>query len=284
MRVIETSLEEDLSLFSRYLWQNRVAHRIYEERGAQIVEVAEAHSVDPVRKAYQDWRAGTLVLESRPAVRADPGSTGRRVADLIRRYPVLAALLVTSLALFPFSLPVADGNLTDVAAWLTIVDLRPPAVPGWENLLSAQIWRWFTPVFLHFSVMHIAFNLAVTAEFGRRVELGAGSTGFLVIVLVVALASNLGQFLVSGNPVFGGLSGVGYGLLGYVLARRRQAPDEPVWQVHMGFAWSLLIFLVLFSTGMTEPFGLHVANTAHWIGLVTGALLGWLPVLRVGRS
>lgn len=29
----------------------------------------------------------------------------------------------------------------------------------------------------------------------------------------------------------------------------------------MGFAWSLLIFLVIFSTGVTETFELFVANT-----------------------
>jgi membrane associated rhomboid family serine protease len=31
---------------------------------------------------------------------------------------------------------------------------------------------------------------------------------------------------------------------------------------------------VIFSTGITEPFGLHVANAAHWGGLIAGAALG----------
>ena len=41
MRVIETSLDEDLKLFSSYLWQHRVVHRIFEERGRQVVELAD---------------------------------------------------------------------------------------------------------------------------------------------------------------------------------------------------------------------------------------------------
>lgn len=284
MRVIETSLEEDLSLFSRYLWQKRVPHRIYEERGAQVVEVADENAAAGVRKAYQDWRAGTLVLEARPAARASEPGLLQRLPGLVTRYPVLTALLGISLFLFPFSLPVAEGQLTAVVSWLTIVDLHQPTPVGWEDLLTGQIWRWFTPVFLHFSVMHIAFNLAVSAEFGRRVERGAGSMGFLLIVLVTAWTSNLGQFLIAGNPVFGGLSGVGYGLLGYVMVRHRLEPDQPAWHLHMGFAWSLLIFLVIFSTGVTEPFGLYVANAAHWIGLISGALLGWLGTRRGARS
>ena len=44
----------------------------------------------------------------------------------------------------------------------------------------------------------------------------------------------------------------------------------------------LLIFLVIFSTGITEPFGLNVANAAHWFGLATGALLAL--VSRPGAS
>jgi membrane associated rhomboid family serine protease len=39
-------------------------------------------------------------------------------------------------------------------------------------------------------------------------------------------------------------------------------------------AVTLLAFLVLFSTGITEPFGLMVANAAHWSGLIAGGLVG----------
>ena len=52
MRVIETSLEEDLTSFSLYLRQKQVAHRIFEESGRQIVELADERWADAVRKAY----------------------------------------------------------------------------------------------------------------------------------------------------------------------------------------------------------------------------------------
>ncbi|TNF86268.1 MAG: rhomboid family intramembrane serine protease [Gammaproteobacteria bacterium] len=279
MRVIETSTEEDLSLFSRYLWQKRVRHRIFEERGLQVVELADGHLADEVRKVYQDWRAGTLVLESKAGPGVEHSHFGVALAQVpgwIRRYPVLSGLILLSLVVFPFSGPLSDGSLNAVLAALTITDLRSSAAASWAGLLTVELWRWLTPIFLHFSVLHLAFNLAVITEFSRRVEATIGSARFVLAVVVIGVLSNLGQFLYTSYPLFGGLSGVGYGLVGYVLVRHRLEPEAPAWQVHMGFAWSLLIFLVVFSTGITEPFELFVANAAHWVGLVSGAALGWL--------
>lgn len=278
VRAIETSIEEDLSLFSRYLWQQRVRHRIFEESGRQVVEVADAGSAEPVRAAYRAWREGRLVLErvgSEAGVARHPDAPLVRLSNLIRRFPVLIVLMAGSLAVFPFSLALADGQLGSVVGWLTIVDLRSN-LSGTAALLEGPPWRWITPVFLHFSAVHLLFNLAVTFDLGRRIEFGRGSLRFGALVLVIAVVSNLGQYLMTGNPVFGGLSGVAYGLLAYVLVSGRRWPDEVVWQVHPGFAFSLVLFLVVFSTGITEPFGLFVANEAHWFGFVSGGVLGLL--------
>lgn len=281
VRAIETSTEEDLSLFSRYLWQQRIRHRIYEESGRQVVEIAEAGAADPVRAAYRAWREGRLVLEPVGAGSAsvpDQEHAALRIANLLRRFPVLIGLIGLAVAVFPFSLSLADGRLGAVAGWLTIVDLATPA-SGLDALLTGAPWRWVTPIFLHFSAVHLLFNLAVTFDLGRRIEFQRGSLRFAGLVLVIATVSNLGQYLLAGNPVFGGLSGVAYGLLGYVLVSQRRWPDEVVWQVHPGFAFSLVLFLVVFSTGITEPFGLYVANEAHWFGFVTGGLLAALVPL-----
>jgi len=289
VRAIETSIDEDLSLFSRYLRQQRVRHRIFEESGRQVVEVAEAGAAEPVRAAYRAWQEGRLVLTPGPAA-AGAGTgelSGRpgwvsRLYNLVRRFPVLIALLAISVAVFPFSVSLGDGRLNAVAGWLTIVDLTAGA-SGPDALLNGSLWRWITPIFLHFSAVHLLFNVAVTFDLGRRIEFGRGSLRFAVVVLITAVVSNLGQYLLAGNPVFGGLSGVGYGLLGYVLVSGRRWPEAAVWQVHPGFAFSLVLFLVIFSTGITEPFGLYVANEAHWFGFVTGGLLGALIPLP-GRT
>ena len=285
MRIIETSLEEDLSLFSRYLWQQRVRHRIFEERGHQIVEVADSASIAPVQAAYKAWQAGTLVLQAQPS-RPEGDSRLSRAMLILGRFPVLIGLIVVAMVVYPFSAPVADGQLTTVASWLTIVDLQGTSAPDVSSLFrGAELWRLITPIFLHFSVVHLLFNVAVMTDFGRRIELGRGSLWFALLVLIIAVLSNVGQFMAGGNPLFGGLSGVAYGLLGFVLVSQRRFPEEVAWQMHPGFAFSLVLFLVIFSTGITEPFGLYVANGAHWVGLISGGVLALLiPPPGAGRD
>ena len=82
MRVIETSLDEDLSLFSAYLWQQRIRHRVFEERGRQVLEVQDPDQAGGVRQSYDAWVAGRLTLT------AAPGRARR--SDLLRwcaKYP-----------------------------------------------------------------------------------------------------------------------------------------------------------------------------------------------------
>lgn len=268
MRVIETSLEEDLSLFSAYLWQQRVPHRIFEESGRQVLEVADGNAVDAVKASYSAWHRGELILERRARAEPPTGERRRRIGALLSRYPVLIGILAVAVVVFPFT---SGGGITGVLAALTIIDLRDPAVAG--SLLHGEPWRWLTPIFIHFSAVHLLFNVAVTTDFGRRIEFSRGSLRFAGLVAAIGVPSNLGQYLIGGNPMFGGLSGVAYGLLGYVLVSQRRFPDETAWQVHPGLAFSLILFLVIFSTGITEAFDFYVANTAHWVGLVCGALL-----------
>jgi GlpG protein len=279
MRVIETSIEEDLSLFSGYLWGLRVRHRIFEERGRQVLEVADSQTAGTVRNAYAAWREGSLVLERPLSLKSGYGPSLKRIREVLSRYPVLCGVLGLAVVIYPFSVQIASGELTTVARWLTLVDLNSSDGP----LDSLELWRWFTPVLLHFSVAHLAFNAAVMTDLGRRIESTQGSSRLAQAILVIGVLSNIGQFAVGGNPLFGGLSGVAYGLLGYVLVSQRRFPDELAWRIHPGFAFSLLIFLVLFSTGVTEAFGLHIANAAHWTGLAVGGLFALLP-WRVNNS
>lgn len=282
MRVIETDLDEDLSVLSRLLWERRVRHRIYEERGRQIVELADGAQAALVRDVYEALASGSLVVEAQPLRQRRPGLLAQ-----IRRYPGLAVLVALAVALFPFTMPLAEGRVTYVASWLTIVDLiRLGSAPGTlvELVAEAAVWRWFAPMLIHFNAVHLLFNCAVVIEMGRRIESRLGALWFWAIVLVVSLVANLGQYAMNANPLFGGLSGVAFGLLGFVLAAGRLAPAVPQWQVPTAVAGGLLFFLVLFSTGVTEYFGLHVANAAHWFGLAAGAVLGIVTGRLVGSG
>jgi GlpG protein len=174
MRVIELPAGEDLAAFSRFLWQHRVAHRIFEERGQQIVELADPAMAAEVRKAFSAWRAGSLDLQSAvPGTSSQPRQSSR-VMQSLRACPGVAAVVLVSLVVFPFALALSEGQPGWLVLALTIVDLRVHPDVDLNVLVSdLQIWRWLTPVFLHFSVTHIAFNSVVTFDLlvcGRSIE------------------------------------------------------------------------------------------------------------------
>jgi GlpG protein len=81
-----------------------------------------------------------------------------------------------------------------------------------SQLSGWQIWRFVTPAFLHFSALHLIFNLMWWWYLAGLVERQLGSSKLLTLLLVGAVIPNLLEFLLSG-PDFGGLSVVVHLLL-----------------------------------------------------------------------
>ena len=138
------------------------------------------------------------------------------------------------------------------------------------DYLAAEPWRLIGPIFLHFSLLHIVFNTMWWWQLGGAIEKELGKVELVQLLLISAICSNLGQFIVTG-PNFGGLSGVVYALVGYVWIAGWLAPNrglmlsKPV----IGF---LLVWLML---GFTEFMPINMANTAHLLGLVCGCFLAF---------
>src|SRR5690606_38254342 len=103
-----------------------------------------------------------------------------------------------------------------IGHWFTIVDISQQRSADLSTLDMAEIWRLWTPMFLQFDILHIAFDALFLWVFGARMERAMGRVQFLFFVLVVGLGANLGQLVWEGNPLFGGMSGVNYGLIGYI--------------------------------------------------------------------
>ena len=147
-----------------------------------------------------------------------------------------------------------------------------------ETLLSfewpwqrGQVWRLITPVLLHFSVLHLLFNLAWWWYLGGRLEHRYGAGKLAILLFSGALIPNVLQAMVSGAE-FGGLSGVTYALIGYLWLRERGSEDQSQVAVSNGLFIFMLCWLVL---GFTNLFGLNTANLAHLGGLLVGLLQGW---------
>jgi GlpG protein len=262
MRIIEAPAAVDLSDFSAYLWHRKVNHRIFEESGVQVVEIADPGCFDQVRSDFEAWQAGRLQITTTPK----PAQRFEFLTRL-RHNPAVIGLICLTLLLYPLVSGLGRGVPTNLSILLTIIDLRSLAdssVSLEQVLGSGQPWRWLTPVVIHYSILHLTFNCAAVFELGRRVETGVGSLGFLLSVAVIGVLSNLAQVAVSQFWNFGGLSGVAYGLLGFVMVRERLTPDQLCWHLPAGVGVSFLVFLVIMSTGVTELFDVAIANTAHW--------------------
>ena len=144
------------------------------------------------------------------------------------------------------------------------------------NIMQGQIWRLVTPIFIHYGVWHLLFNMMWLYDLGRVIETRLGWARFAAMVLAIAIPSNLGQFLEAG-PAFGGMSGVVYGLFGYAWIRGRFDPASGLYlnpnTVLLMMGWFVICLLHLLP-------GPQAANTAHGVGLAVGAALGYLPQIR----
>ncbi len=147
--------------------------------------------------------------------------------------------------------------------------------PRLPEILKGEFWRLFTPMFIHFNPLHILFNMLWLRDLGSMIE-GRQSSGLLaILVLVIAAGSNLAEFYVSHVPNFGGMSGVVYGLLGYVWIRGRFDPASGLY-LHSSTVVMMIAWLVACFTGLLGP----IANKAHLSGLAMGMAWGYLSSLR----
>lgn len=142
-----------------------------------------------------------------------------------------------------------------------------------ENIKSTtEYWRLLTPVFLHFSALHIIFNLIWWWDLGGLIERTQSKMQLLGVFFATALLSNFAQSLSQGNG-FGGLSGVVYGLLGYVWL-------YPLVNPRVGFRLqpAIVIFMVgwllVGYSGVLDNILGQMANAAHLYGLLAGLFLG----------
>ena len=142
-----------------------------------------------------------------------------------------------------------------------------------SRILSGQIWRVLTPIFLHFPAMgiifaHLAFNMIWLFQFGALIERYDSSRFLLGLVLVSGSISNVSQAQASVAGLFGGMSGVVYALLAYLFVIKRLKPSYPG-QVPDNIAYFLIGFMAIAALGVL---GNNIANTAHLVGFLVGAV------------
>jgi membrane associated rhomboid family serine protease len=145
---------------------------------------------------------------------------------------------------------------------------------GFEAVKHGQVWRLITPIFLHFDILHLLFNMFWLFDLAGMIEMRRGWGRLAILVLVIGVASNVAQFEYTHRPFFGGMSGVVYGLFGYVWMKGHYEPTGTL-TLRQGTINMMMLWLILCMVGVIP----HVANAAHVAGLAAGMLIGIVPHL-----
>lgn len=193
------------------------------------------------------------------------------------RYPFLATIRAKA---GPFTLGII---VACIAVWLLMQLYGDQQVMlwlawPWDPSVRFELWRYFTHALLHFSVLHITFNLLWWWYLGGPVEKRLGSGKLIVITLISALLSGYVQHKFSG-AWFGGLSGVVYALMGYCWLRGERDPDSGIY-MQRGLMAFAIVWLV---AGWFDLFGLSIANAAHASGLAVGLAMAFTDTLHVRK-
>ncbi len=273
-RVAGFPLERDLQPLLRELEARGVPCRLVVEGAEQVLWLTNE----------RDMATVLTLLQAEVATDLAGSAATSRVAGFAMRFPVVFVGLTLAIL----------GALVARWAphwlhWLTFQDFVEVdgSTLGFISLSDTfqrgEYWRALTPTFLHFGLFHLVFNGLWLWEFGRRLELVDGSRRFLALFVILAVGANMGQYLWSRPSLFGGLSGVIYGLLGYIWVRQRLAP-HPTLAVPKGIVVLMLVWLVLCLVGIVDFFipG-SIANGAHVAGLVIGLVCGALSAMAALR-
>ncbi|AZE35832.1 Rhomboid protease GlpG [Pseudomonas chlororaphis subsp. aureofaciens] len=282
--VLRLPLNVDLSGFVKLLQRMQVPHRVSEEAGEQVLWVPDAISED-VRSLYERFPAGDpeqqLGIPEAGAALRRPG-----FVEQLRRSPATALILLLSLIVAALTLL---GENLGTLRWLTFLEFRVVGdyiqfTPLADSLAAGQWWRLVTPMLIHFGFLHIAMNGMWYWELGRRIEQRQGSINLLGLTLLFSLVSNYAQYLFSGPSLFGGLSGVLYGLLGHCWIYQLLSPN-PAYRLPRGVLAMMLVWLLICMSGLISVIGFgEIANAAHVGGLLVGCLTGLLGGLYSRRK
>ncbi len=283
--------EEQARTFADYLFVRDMQAELEQSAGgAWVIWVVDEERVDEGKALLSRFRSmpdaeefykATDAAEERRRLEQ---KEAREVAQKLKRAGavtyqmggggVTLILLVLCVAV-AVATQMGNGPWTD---WLRISNgMAGNSARFWDSLVEVsrgQVWRLVTPIFIHFSLWHLVFNLLWMQDLGSILENKIGTWRFAGVVLLVAVISNVSQYVVGGGG-FGGMSGVVYGVFGYLWIRSKVDSRFDVFLSPMT-SGLLLLFLALGIFGLMGP----TANAAHFSGLLVGAGLGWLGVER----
>ena len=210
MRLIGYLPEDQAHRFSDYLLTLGIAMHIEESERGWALWVEHDDHVDRAKAelaAFQKTPDTPRYEAQRQAsrIRVEQESRQRRLRNRHidvrtswamageRTRPVTMALVILSVVITGvvwLGRGSEEINYALKAMSITSWDHHWPQMP---EILSGQVWRLFTPMFVHFDVLHILFNMLWLWNLGGIIELRRGWLKLLLLVLASAMLSTLVQ-------------------------------------------------------------------------------------------
>ncbi|MGB4594389.1 MAG: rhomboid family intramembrane serine protease [Anaerolineaceae bacterium] len=148
--------------------------------------------------------------ESQTPLTATPASEGAKLVTQKPPRPIVTYVLIgITLVVFVVQLLTTQPNGLD-APLIFLGKIN-------EFILDGEFWRLITPVLVHGSLIHIAFNMYALFIIGSRVEPVYGHGRFLVLYLLAGFGGNVLSFVLSPNISVGASTAI-FGLLAAEIA------------------------------------------------------------------
>jgi membrane associated rhomboid family serine protease len=199
--------------------------------------------------------------------------------DFIRAFWARRAVIAYSL----FALNILIFILMEFAGGT----MNPPTMHAWgvksnPEINQGEIWRLVTPIFLHFGLLHLAFNYYALWIVGPQVEKLYGASRFLLLYVLTGIAGVLASYWYHPIGVSAGASGAIFGLFGVLLifSFRYRKTIPAFFSKALGKGILLTVGINLAIGFMIE----QVDTSAHLGGLIAGGLLATVvPFQRPGE-
>ena len=286
MRQIGHIANEKLArVFGDHLVASRIRNEIEADDRAWAVWILNEEQVDDAKARLERFRAnpaapeflaaGSQAAKAREAEARDLAEYQKRVRTGKSLFPKMGGYGVGPLtfALICICIAVAVySKLGDDHESLKRLLLADPEFADRTFLAqvrAGEFWRLITPIFIHFGPLHLLFNMMWLYQLGCMIEARLGTFTFALLIVVTGICPMVAQYIMVGPGYVGGMSGVVYGLAGYVWMRGKYHPASGLFLDRQTVQW-LLIWLVVCFTGVVG----NVANTAHVTGLVIGVVWG----------
>jgi membrane associated rhomboid family serine protease len=147
-----------------------------------------------------------------------------------------------------------------------------------QQIAQGELWRLFTPMLLHGSLLHIAFNMYALSRIGPSLERFYGHWRFLTLYILSGFGGNVISMMFTDAASLGSSTAI-FGLIGaqgVFYYHNREMFGSTFRQALNGIVTIAVVNLII---GLSPG----IDNWGHIGGLGAGVLFSWLggPILEV---